>query len=166
MNEHAAIYTLKEMVAVRQALAKDGKRLVATNGCFDIIHPGHVASLEWARARGDALLVLINDDASVARLKGAERPIQTLSERMAVLCGLRSVSFVVPFSEDTPQAAYAALVPDVLVKGSEYAGRDIAGAREVEAAGGSVALCPILPGNATSTIIERIVRRYVKDPVQ
>ncbi len=133
-----------------------GERLVMTNGCFDILHTGHVTYLEEAKARGDRLLVAVNDDASVTRLKGAGRPINTLEDRMAVLAGLASVDWVVPFSEDTPADLIAEVLPDVLVKGGDYRPEEIAGGRAVLENGGTVEVLSFREGRSTTGILAAI----------
>ena len=135
-----------------------GERLVMTNGCFDILHAGHVAYLEEAKQRGDRLLVAVNDDASVARLKGAGRPINPLADRMAVLAGLASVDWVVPFGEDTPEMLVGEVLPDVLVKGGDYRPENIAGARKVLESGGTVEVLSFREGRSTSAIVEAVQR--------
>jgi D-beta-D-heptose 7-phosphate kinase/D-beta-D-heptose 1-phosphate adenosyltransferase len=135
-----------------------GERLVMTNGCFDILHAGHVAYLEEAKQRGDRLLVAVNDDASVARLKGVGRPINPLADRMAVLAGLAAVDWVVPFHEDTPEALVTEVLPDVLVKGGDYRPENIAGARQVLAHGGTVEVLSFREGRSTSAIVEAVQR--------
>lgn len=132
-----------------------GERIVMTNGCFDLLHPGHVAYLEQARALGDRLVVAVNDDASVRRLKGEGRPINPLPARMAVLAGLKAVDWVVPFSEDTPERLICRVLPDILVKGGDYRAEDIAGSACVRAAGGEVKVLPFVPGYSTTRIINR-----------
>lgn len=140
------------------ALARQrGERIVMTNGCFDILHPGHVRYLETARQLGDRLIVAVNDDASVARLKGANRPVVTLQDRMAVLAGLAAVDWVVPFSEDTPARLIEQIGPDILVKGGDYLVEQIAGHETVLARGGEVRILPFVDGRSTSSIIERII---------
>jgi len=131
--------------------------LVFTNGCFDLIHPGHVQYLEDARALGDFLVLGLNSDASVARLKGPSRPLQDELARALVLLGLRSIDAVVRFDEDTPQELITALQPDVLVKGGDYTLDTVVGREVVEARGGKVVLIPFLPGHSTSTIVGRIL---------
>jgi D-beta-D-heptose 7-phosphate kinase/D-beta-D-heptose 1-phosphate adenosyltransferase len=133
-----------------------GERIVMTNGCFDILHAGHVSYLEQAKALGDRLIVAVNDDASVARLKGPTRPINPLEDRMAVLAGLAAVDWVVPFSEDTPAALIARIVPDVLVKGGDYKPEEIAGADTVLKNGGTVRVLGFKPGRSTSKVIAAI----------
>src|SRR5690606_3029057 len=128
-------------------------------GCFDILHAGHVAYLEEAKSLGDRLIVAVNDDESVRRLKGAPRPITPLSDRMAVLAGLASVDWVVSFSEDTPADLIARLLPDVLVKGGDYRAAEIAGASTVIANGGEVRVLGFKEGRSTSALIEAIRRQ-------
>ncbi len=141
----------------REAEGGDGGfRLVFTNGCFDLLHPGHVDYLERARALGDALVVGLNDDASIRRLKGRGRPVNPLADRARMLAALRAVDMVVPFSEDTPLELIRRLEPDVLVKGGDYRIEEIVGAREVQARGGEVVVMPFLEGYSTTALIERI----------
>ncbi len=145
-----------EVVAERRALAGAGYTVVFTNGCFDLLHAGHVDVLTGARALGDRLIVGVNDDASVRRLKGPERPYCDLEARASVLAALRPVDYVVPFAEDTPAALIAALVPDVLVKGGDYAPETIVGRQVVEQAGGRVVTLPLRDGYSTTALVERI----------
>ena len=130
--------------------------LCFTNGCFDLLHPGHVQYLEDVRALGDFLVVGLNSDASVARLKGPSRPLQDERARAMILLGLRSVDAVVRFDEDTPLELIRALQPDVLVKGGDYTPETVVGRDVVEARGGRLVLIPFLPGHSTSRIEERI----------
>ncbi len=142
-------------VAVQEARAR-GERIVMTNGCFDILHAGHVGYLEQARRLGDRLIVAVNDDASVARLKGEGRPVNPLDRRMAVLAALSSVDWVVPFSEDTPERLICAVRPQVLVKGGDYRPEQVAGRACVEAAGGRVTILKYEEGCSTTALIDRI----------
>jgi D-beta-D-heptose 7-phosphate kinase / D-beta-D-heptose 1-phosphate adenosyltransferase len=144
--------------AVRAAQLR-GERVVMTNGCFDILHAGHVAYLEHARRLGDRLIVAVNDDASIARLKGPKRPINPLARRMQVLAGLGAVDWVVPFSEDTPQRLIEAVLPDVLVKGGDYRPEQIAGGEAVRAAGGEVKVLGFEDGVSTTAMIATILDR-------
>ncbi|TYG33712.1 bifunctional D-glycero-beta-D-manno-heptose-7-phosphate kinase/D-glycero-beta-D-manno-heptose 1-phosphate adenylyltransferase HldE [Lonepinella koalarum] len=138
-------------------LAKDrGEKIVMTNGCFDILHPGHVSYLENARKLGDRLIVAVNTDNSVKRLKGETRPINDLNSRMAVLAGLSSVDWLVAFDEETPQRLIAEILPDLLVKGGDYKPEDIAGAKEVWANGGDVQVLNFENGCSTSNVIQKI----------
>ena len=130
--------------------------LCFTNGCFDLLHPGHVKYLEDVRALGDFLVVGLNSDASVARLKGPSRPLQDEAARAMILLGLRSVDAVVKFEEDTPLALITALQPDILAKGGDYTEDTVVGRDVVVARGGRVVLVPFLPGHSTSAIAERI----------
>ncbi len=130
--------------------------IVMTNGCFDFLHAGHVAYLEEAKGLGDRLIVAVNDDDSVRRLKGADRPVNTLEDRMAVLAGLASVDWVVPFSEDTPARLIQLLLPNVLVKGGDYRPDDIAGAKEVLRNNGEVRVLAFRDGHSSSQIIEKL----------
>jgi len=134
----------------------EGRRIVMTNGCFDILHAGHVAYLEQARALGDRLVVAVNDDASVARLKGPDRPVTPLDQRMALLSGLAAVDWVVPFGEDTPAALVEQLAPDILVKGGDYRVEDVAGGEWVRRHGGEVVILDYIEGPSTTSLIERI----------
>jgi D-beta-D-heptose 7-phosphate kinase/D-beta-D-heptose 1-phosphate adenosyltransferase len=130
--------------------------LVFTNGCFDILHRGHVEYLSAARALGDLLVVGVNTDASVERLKGPGRPVVPQGDRALVLAALESVDAVTLFHEDTPRELLAALLPDVLVKGGDYAPEQIVGREEVEAAGGRVEVIPFIQGRSTTQLIHRI----------
>ena len=131
-------------------------RVVFTNGVFDLLHPGHVDVLVGARLQGDALVVGINSDASVRRLKGPERPVRRESERAYVLGAFAAVDAVVVFDEDTPLELVRLLEPDVIVKGGDYREETIVGAREVRARGGSVVVIPLTPGQSTTSIIEKL----------
>ncbi len=143
-------------------LAKNrGEKIVMTNGCFDILHPGHVSYLENARKLGDRLIVAVNTDNSVKRLKGDSRPINDLASRMAVLAGLASVDWLVAFDEDTPQRLISEILPDLLVKGGDYQPEDIAGSKEVWANGGDVQVLNFENGCSTSNVIKKI--RELKD---
>jgi rfaE bifunctional protein nucleotidyltransferase chain/domain len=132
------------------------RRVVFTNGCFDLLHPGHIRCLEKARALGDLLIVAINSDASVRRMKGAGRPVMPETERAEVLAALAAVEFVTVFEEDTPREIIAKILPDVLVKGGDWGPDQIVGRAEVEAAGGRVVSIPLEPGYSTTQIIEKI----------
>jgi len=131
-------------------------RVVFTNGVFDLLHPGHVDVLLGARRRGEALVVGVNSDESVRRLKGPERPIRSAPERCYVLAALEAVDAVVVFDEDTPRELINALRPDVLVKGGDYTESTIVGAREVRERGGEVVVIPLTPGHSTTSTIERL----------
>ncbi len=133
--------------------------MVFTNGCFDLLHPGHVRLLEQARAEGDALVVGLNSDSSVRRLKGERRPLVPEASRAEVVAGLACVDAVTVFDEDTPRELIAALQPDVLVKGGDWSLDKIVGREEVEAAGGRVVVVPYLEGYSTSALITKLTGR-------
>lgn len=153
------LLTAEQMQQERGRLAAAGRCLVFTNGCFDILHTGHVSYLEFARNQGDALVIGLNSDASVRRSKGPARPINSQEDRARVLQSLRAVDYVVVFDEDEPRALIEKILPDVLVKGADWAhyvsGRDV-----VEAHGGKVVLADLVEGRSTTSTIERIVAAY------
>ncbi len=141
----------------------DGERIVMTNGCFDILHSGHVHYLKQAKELGDRLVVAVNDDESVTRLKGPGRPVNSIDRRMAVLAGLGAVDWVVPFTEDTPERIISQLLPDVLVKGGDYKVEEIAGAKQVLANGGEVKILDFVAGVSTTGIIDAVVNKQGDD---
>jgi D-beta-D-heptose 7-phosphate kinase/D-beta-D-heptose 1-phosphate adenosyltransferase len=143
-----------------RGLQSSGRKLVFTNGCFDILHPGHVSLLRQARALGDALVVAINSDASVRRLKGPTRPIFSEEERGQILAALEMVDFVCVFDEDTPLEAILAIRPDILVKGADWGPTDIVGRKEVEGWGGKVTSIALTAGKSTTGVIERVLSRH------
>lgn len=155
--QHHGVCSKDELQALLKDAKQDGEKIVMTNGCFDILHPGHIRYLQQARALGDRLVVLVNSDASVARLKGPQRPVNKLEQRMEMLAALECVDWVVPFAEDTPRDTIAALLPDILVKGGDYSDiTEIAGHDAVLAAGGEVKILPFVEGHSTTSIIETI----------
>jgi rfaE bifunctional protein nucleotidyltransferase chain/domain len=156
--------SLDEIVDIRRQLRSDGKKLVFTNGCFDILHVGHVRYLNQARAFGDALVVGLNSDSSVRELKGEGRPIVPELERAEVLCALASVDYVFLFDDATPQRVIDAIVPDILVKGADWSISQIVGRQTVEAAGGKVMNLPLVQDLSTSGIIETVIRRFACRP--
>lgn len=151
-------YGRDELVGVRAAWKAAGKTVVFTNGCYDLLHPGHIRLLEKARSLGDILILALNSDASVQRLKGPSRPLMTEQERAEVALGLEAVDAVTVFDEDTPREVIAAVLPDILVKGADWA-HWIAGREEVEAAGGQVMALSLEPGYSTTGIVELILAR-------
>jgi rfaE bifunctional protein nucleotidyltransferase chain/domain len=150
------ILTLEEAILRFGREKRNGRRIVFTNGCFDLLHPGHVGSLEQARALGDALIVGLNSDASVRALKGTGRPVLPERERAEILAALECVDAVIIFDELTPREVIARLLPDVLVKGGDWPGNQIVGREEVEAAGGRVVSIPVVPGYSTTEILRKI----------
>ena len=157
------LYTREELIAQRHRWKLDGKKVVFTNGCYDILHPGHIRLLERARSLGDILILALNTDKSVQRLKGPARPFFDERTRADVAQHLEAVDAVVFFGEDTPRELIAAVLPDVLVKGADWA-HFIAGREEVEAAGGQVHALPLEPGYSTTDIAEKILARYNAEP--
>ncbi len=156
MLKHSGVLTEQELLQEVARLKQKGKRIVMTNGCFDIIHKGHVDYLQQARALGDVLIVAVNSDESVQQLKGPTRPIVPLANRMAVLAALGCVDIVVPFSEETPQRLIAAVLPDILVKGGDYKVEEIAGHKEVLANGGKVKILNFVDNCSTTSIVNKI----------
>lgn len=148
----------EKMLRERQGLRAAGKRLVFTNGVFDLLHVGHVRYLTQARGLGDALVVAINSDRTVRELKGPDRPIFDQAERAEILAALRVVDYVMVFDDVSPRGLIAELLPDVLVKGGDYGLDQIHGREEVEAAGGNVISLPFVEGASTTTLIERMKR--------
>ena len=144
------------LLEARAKMRQAGKQLVFTNGCFDLIHAGHVRYLAQARALGDVLVVALNSDRSVRALKGEGRPILNEQERAEVIAALEAVDYVIVFDEETPRELIAALLPDVLVKGGDWPLDQIVGRDEVEAVGGKVLSLPYVEGSSTTEIIERI----------
>ena len=152
------ILSMEQMLAERDRLRAVKKRLVFTNGVFDLLHVGHVRYLAQARALGDALVVAINSDRSVRELKGPERPVFDQEERAEILAALRDVDYVVVFDDISPRGTIKKLLPDVLVKGGDYQLDEIHGREEVEAAGGKVISLPFVPGASTTSLLERMKR--------
>ena len=150
------ILTIEEAILRFGREKRNGRRVVFTNGCFDLLHPGHIGSLEQARALGDALIVGLNSDASVRQLKGPGRPVLPERERAEILAALECVDAVVIFDAPTPRELIARLLPDVLVKGGDWPGDQIVGREEVEAAGGRVVSIPVVPGHSTTEILRKI----------
>ena len=153
---HPAVLTLEQAVLRFGRQKRNGRRIIFTNGCFDLLHPGHIRSLELARELGDVLIVGLNSDASVRQLKGEGRPIIPQRERAEILAALESVDAVVIFDDLTPREVIACLLPDILVKGGDWPGDQIVGREEVEAAGGRVVSVPVVPGYSTSAILQKI----------
>lgn len=153
---NSVILTLEEAILRFGREKRNGRRVVFTNGCFDLLHPGHIRSLESARKLGDALIVGLNSDASVRQLKGPGRPVLPERERAEILAAFECVDAVVIFDEPTPREVIARLLPDVLVKGGDWAGDKIVGREEVEAGGGKVVSISVVPGYSTTAILQKI----------
>jgi D-beta-D-heptose 7-phosphate kinase/D-beta-D-heptose 1-phosphate adenosyltransferase len=160
-KERSVTQLVKELERRRRVGAEGGQepKIVFTNGVFDILHAGHVKYLEFSRRQGDLLVVGVNSDESVRRLKGPSRPVNGLADRMAVLAGLQAVDFVVSFDEDTPAELIKTVQPDVLVKGEDYSGKEVVGRETVEGRGGKVVLAPFLAGRSTTATIQKIQPR-------
>jgi rfaE bifunctional protein nucleotidyltransferase chain/domain len=157
---HAKIKTLEEFTQIREQLRQGGQKLVFTNGCFDILHVGHIRYLSQARALGDVLVVALNSDHSVRENKGEGRPIVPQNERAEVLSALACVDYVFVFDEVTPQHVIDTIVPDVLVKGADWGIGEIVGRDTVREAGGMVQNIPLTEGSSTSGIISRVLSRF------
>ncbi len=154
------IYSREEMIAVRKQLKADGKKVVFTNGCFDILHAGHVDYLAKTRACGDVLILGLNSDSSVRNIKGEKRPIVPEGERAYILANLKSVDYVTLFDEPTPFELLNALIPDILVKGADWSIENIVGRDIVEANGGSVQTIEFINQQSTTNIIKTVLERY------
>jgi D-beta-D-heptose 7-phosphate kinase / D-beta-D-heptose 1-phosphate adenosyltransferase len=152
----------EELTDIVEELKKKGKRVVFTNGCFDLLHAGHVRYLEQARSLGDALIVAVNSDTSVRALKGPRRPILPIDERTEILSGLGCIDYITVFDDPTPLALISLLRPDVLVKGGDWKVDQIVGKEILESTDGQVAVLPFLEGCSTTRIIETVLERYEK----
>jgi rfaE bifunctional protein nucleotidyltransferase chain/domain len=153
---NSSVLSLEQAILRFGREKRNGRRVVFTNGCFDLLHPGHLRSLEQARELGDALIVGLNSDASVRQLKGEGRPVLPERERAEILAAMECVDAVIIFDDATPREVIARLLPDVLVKGRDWPGDQIVGREEVEAAGGRVVSVPVMPGYSTSEILRKI----------
>lgn len=160
MQTDKKIVPRNQVREIARKLKEENKKIVFTNGCFDILHSGHVVLLEKARSQGDVLILGINTDESVKRLKGDKRPINNQFERSRVLAGLEAIDYVTFFAEDTPAEIINEIVPDVLVKGGDYDKDQIVGRKTVEKNGGKVIVIPLVKGRSTSRTIDRIKQKY------
>src|SRR3954451_6719126 len=154
----ATFYDRDALVSQREEWRRAGKTVVFTNGCYDLLHPGHIRLLEQARSLGDILILALNTDDSVRRLKGPSRPLLTEQQRAEMACALQAVDAVTFFDEDTPRELIAEVLPDILIKGADWA-HFVAGREEVEAAGGQVLTVALEPGYSTTNLVERILQR-------
>lgn len=157
---HPKIKSLRQLVRIRNALRKQAKEVVFTNGCFDILHRGHIECLRKAKSFGDVLIVGLNSDSSVRKIKGEKRPILPQGDRAEILASLEMVDYVVIFREETPQKLITSLVPDVLAKGGDYKKEEIVGRDIVESSGGRVIRIRQIPGRSTKGVIGKIAKRY------
>ena len=152
------VHKLKDLIKIRKKLKSEGEKVIFTNGCFDILHSGHIHIFKEAKKWGDVLIVGVNDDSSVKKIKGPFRPIFSLEDRMEILEAIEEIDYLVSFSEETPQKIIALLLPDVLVKGGDWKIGEIVGKKEVEKAGGKTVIVPYLKGHSSTEIIKRIIR--------
>ncbi len=159
---HSKAVTLEEAILRFGREKRNGRRIVFTNGCFDLLHPGHIRGFELARQMGDALIVGLNSDASVRQLKGPTRPVIPEGERAEILSALEAVDAVIIFNELTPREVISRLLPDILVKGGDWPGDQIVGREEVEAAGGRVVSIPLVTGYSTTAILQKIQEGFDK----
>ena len=148
---------LADLVKIRNQLKHQDKKVVFTNGCFDLLHSGHIHLFREARKKGDVFIVAVNDDSSIRKIKGTSRPIFPLKERIEILAAIEDIDYLASFSEEIPQKIIARLLPDVLVKGGDWKPEEVVGKREVEDAGGEVEIIPYLEGRSSSDIVKRIV---------
>ncbi len=156
------IQTVENLGRTRQSLKKRGRKVVFTNGCFDLLHSGHVHLFREAKRLGDVLIVGVNDDASVRRIKGPRRPVFTLKERLEILEAIQFIDYLVSFSQETPKEIISFLLPDVLAKGGDWRLEEVVGREEVAASGGKVVLIPLLKGQSSSQILFRILASFKK----
>jgi D-beta-D-heptose 7-phosphate kinase/D-beta-D-heptose 1-phosphate adenosyltransferase len=162
MAKSAKVKNLNQLVRIRRRLKRRGMKVVFTNGCFDILHRGHIHILKKAKSFGDVLIIGLNSDSSVRKLKGEKRPILLQNDRAEILAALEMVDYVLIFREDTPRKIISALIPDVLVKGGDYNRNEIVGRDVVESAGGRVVRVKQVPGKSTKNIIKSITSLYRK----
>ena len=146
-----------DLVEIRSQLKQKRKKVVFTNGCFDLLHSGHIHLFREAKKKGDVFIVAVNDDSSIRRIKETSRPIFPLKERIEILGAIEDIDYLASFSEETPQKIIAQLLPDVLVKGGDWKPEEVVGKKEVEEAGGEVVIIPYLEGRSSSDIVKRIV---------
>ena len=156
------IQNFKNLKKVRLSLKKRGKKVVFTNGCFDLLHSGHVHLFREARKLGDVLIVAVNDDVSVQKIKGPRRPIFPLKERLEILEAIQFIDYLIPFYQETPRKVISSLLPDVLVKGGDWNMDEVVGREEVKTAGGKVVLIPPREGQSTSQILSRVIESSKK----
>jgi rfaE bifunctional protein nucleotidyltransferase chain/domain len=154
------IKSLRSLEGIRGTLKKEGKKVVFTNGCFDMIHSGHVHLFREAKKLGDVLIVAVNDDRSIRKIKGKSRPIFPLEERLEILEAIEHIDFLFSFPEETPRKAISVLLPDVLVKGEDWKKNEVVGRKEVEEGGGKVVLVPLRKGQSTTSLLEKIIHSY------
>ena len=156
------IHSLRGLEEIRIDLKKEGKRVVFTNGCFDLLHSAHVFLFKQAKNLGDVLIVAVNDDRSIRKIKGASRPIFPLEERLEILEAIEHIDYLIPFAEETPQKLISRLLPDVLVKGEDWKKNQVVGREVVEQCGGKVVLVSLHEGQSTSSLLEKIALSHTQ----
>ncbi len=156
----AKIQKLRELLRIRRQLKRQGKRVVFTNGCFDLLHGGHIHLFREAKLWGDVLIVAVNDDYSIRKIKGASRPIFPLKERLEVLEAIEDIDYLLSFREETPLRIISSLLPDILVKGGDWKPHQVIGKKEVEEAGGKVVIVPYRRGCSSSALLKKIARAF------
>lgn len=157
------ILSLDEIIRLRRKWKSENKKVVFTNGCFDILHGGHVYLFSEAKKQGDILIVAVNTDDSTQKIKGPSRPIFPLKERLEILEAIEHIDCLISFSEETPQKIIASLLPDVLIKGGDWQSEDVVGRKQVEEAGGKVMIVPFRSGCSTSEIIKKIISASINN---
>ncbi|MGB8953186.1 MAG: D-glycero-beta-D-manno-heptose 1-phosphate adenylyltransferase [Candidatus Aminicenantales bacterium] len=155
---HKKTCSLSQLEKIRKRLKKQGQKVVFTNGCFDLIHGGHIYLFKKAKSLGDVLIVAVNDDASLRKIKGPSRPVFPLNERLEVLAAMECIDYLTAFSEETPQKIISVLLPDILVKGGDWRPDEVVGRKEVEEAGGRVVILPYLKGRSSTSVIRKILK--------
>jgi D-beta-D-heptose 7-phosphate kinase/D-beta-D-heptose 1-phosphate adenosyltransferase len=163
MNKDKKIQKQSDLEKIRNQLKNKDEKVVFTNGCFDLLHSGHVHLFREAKKLGDVLIVAVNDDESVKKIKGASRPIFPLEERLEVLEAIDDIDYLTSFSEETPRQVITRLLPDILVKGGDWKPDEVVGREEVERAGGEVVIIPYLKGRSTSKILKEFSKLSSKD---
>jgi len=156
----AKIQKLRELLRIRRQIKRQGKRVVFTNGCFDLLHGGHIHLFREAKLWGDVLVVAVNDDYSIRKIKGASRPIFPLKERLEVLEAIEDIDYLLSFREETPLRIISSLLPDILVKGGDWKPHQVIGKKEVEEAGGKVVIVPYRRGCSSSALLKKIARAF------
>ncbi|MEA3420201.1 MAG: D-glycero-beta-D-manno-heptose 1-phosphate adenylyltransferase [Acidobacteriota bacterium] len=157
------LQSLVNLIGIRENLKSQGKRVVFTNGCFDLIHGGHIYLLREAKKLGDVLVVAVNDDSSIRKIKGPGRPIFPLEERLEILESIEDIDWLVAFSQESPKKVIESLHPDVLVKGGDWLPEEVVGKQEVEEAGGKVIIIPFLSGHSSSEMVRKIIESAKSD---
>lgn len=156
------IRNLNDLAEIRKRLKKEGRKVVFANGCFDLLHNGHIHLFREAKKHGDVLVVAVNDDSSIKKIKGPSRPIFPLEERLEILEALEEIDYLVSFSDEIPEKIIASLLPDVLVKGGDWRIEEVVGRKEVEEEGGKVVIIPYLRGHSSTAIIKRILKKEAR----